>query len=543
MKELSIPDLVDRLRASLRGAGIAAAEEDIGAIAERGFLNGILAFEAAVKASDPADRPDFGPSPGSGYLAPAAPEGDFAREATAADASRAGEAQTGAFGSDGSGPGIVATLGRLRRGELSSYDIVKASLARIEERNGLLNAFTEVRNEAALVEARKADEELRSGSGKAPLQGIPIAVKDIFDVAGMATRAGTSILGSTAALRDSAAVAALRRAGAIIIGKTSLPEFSFSPGSNNDHYGPTRNPHNTERDTGGSSAGSAAAVADAMVLGALGSDSGGSIRIPASFCGLVGWKPAWAWSSLEGAIGLSWSLDTVGVLTMRVEDAMLMGSALGHRPFASFPKTGPGRSPSRALEGLRLGAIRGEGRGRAAADADVLGAWDAGLDLLRQAGALVVDLEMDELPLLRAVNSAILAIEAAALHRNLQVTRLSEYGDFARLGLLAGWAYGPADYLRARQALGALRRRMLARFDTIDLLCSPTMTSEATALGKPPKITFTAPFNALGWPALSLPCGRGATGLPVGLQLVGRPGDEALIFGAAAELEARLAGH
>ncbi len=521
MNELTIADLVERLRGSLRGAGIPASEEDIGAIEERGFLNGILAFEAALKGADPAGRPDFAPSP----------------------AAHDGEASwVGRDMPSHSGEGIAATMRKLRAGELSSFEIVSSSFARIEERNRLIKAFTEVRTEAALAEARKADEELRSGSGKGLLLGIPIAVKDIFDVEGMATRAGTTILGATPALRDSAAVAALRRAGAIIIGKTSLPEFSFSPGSNNDHYGPTRNPRNPERDTGGSSAGSAAAVADAMALGALGSDSGGSIRIPASFCGLVGWKPAWAWSSLEGAVGLSWSLDTVGVLATRVEDAMLMGAALGHRPFASFPKTPAGPSSGRALAGLRIGAIRGEGRGKAPADADVLSAWEGGLAALREAGATIVDLEMDELPILRAVNSAILAIEAAAFHRDMQARHLAEYGDFARLGLLAGWAYGPADYLRARQALGVLRNRMLARFESIDLLSSPTMTSVATALGKPPKITYTAPFNALGWPALSMPCGEGAGGLPVGLQLVGRPGDEASIFDAAFELEARLAG-
>ncbi|MEI6877029.1 MAG: amidase family protein, partial [Spirochaetota bacterium] len=194
------------------------------------------------------------------------------------------------------------------------------------------------------------------------------------------------------------------------------------------------------------------------------------------------------------------------------------------------------------IRGTRVGVVRGEGKGRAAAPDDILAAWERGLDVLRSGGARLVDIEMEELPALRAVNSAILAIEAAARHSEFQRTRLADYGDFPRLGLLAGWAYGPTDLLRARQALATLRVRCLARFDDLDFITTPTMVSEAPPLGRPPKLTFTSPFNALGWPAISIPSGFGETGLPVGLQLVGLPGNDGHLLGVAAFMEENLDG-
>jgi len=533
MKETSLGEIVDRLRINLRVADIVVSDEDLKLIAEKGFLNSVLAFETAIRGGDASDRPEFAPK---------------STASTEADTRMAGHPIAG-FGAgsrirteDPLGGDIVETVRQLRSGETSPLELLEASLARIESRNPSINAFANVRAEEARAEAKAAGEEFARGSIRGPLQGIPVAVKDIFDVEGMATKAGTIILGTETASRDATAVGRLKKAGAIIVGKTRLPEFSFSPGSNNDHYGPTRNPRDPERDSGGSSAGSAAAVADSMALAALGSDSGGSIRIPASFCGVFGWKPAYGWASLEGSVGLSWSLDTLGVLAKSVRDAELLASILADRgPMAETTAwKGSGTTSGRSLAGMRIAAIRGEGRGRPLADPDVLTSWATGLDALRDAGADVVDVEVEEFPALRAINGAILSMEAAALHRDLQAKRLSDYGEFARLGLLVGWAYGPADYLRARQSLGRLRADLSAKFPAVDLYCSPTMTSEATALGKPPKITFTAPFNALGWPAMSVPWGRGAKGLPVGLQLAAEPGGESAILEAAAALEARL---
>lgn len=537
MKELEAADLGERLRGALRDAAIPVSEEDLVALGEKGFLNAVLAFEAALRGENASAPPDFG----GGAAGPGAGDGSV-RPAAEAE----GRARTRAGGAGAASLlelGLIEAGEGLREGRFTPLELLEASLERAAARGAELNAFHSLRADEARVEAAKAGEELRRGEIRGPLHGIPVAVKDIFDLAGRPTRAGSLILGSAPATVDAPLVARLRGAGALIIGKTSLPEFSFSPGSNNEHYGPTRNPHDPERDSGGSSAGSAAAVAEGIVPVALGSDSGGSVRIPASFCGVVGWKPAWGWASLEGTAGLSWSLDTAGTLARSLEDSLLVARVLADP--GKEGRAGPASLAGlrgKGLQGLRIGAIRGEGRGKAPADEASLRAWNRGLALLEARGARIVDLELEELPRLRAMNSAILAIEAAALHRELQARRLADYGEFARLGLLVGWAYGPADYLRARQALGGLRASMLGRFAEVDLLSSPTMTSEAPALGKPPRITFTAPFNALGWPALSLPCGRGEAGLPLGFQLIGRPGDEERIFRAALALEEELGG-
>lgn len=528
MKDLSLSDVTERLRRNLTAAGIEAPDSDLAKLAERGFLNAILAFEVAVRSQGSESFPDF----------PTAEAGRSGTEDQPESISASKSTFRGS-GAASTGEALDLTIAEasllIRQGKLSPLELAKSSLSRIEAGNEVARAFHFVRTEEALAEAAAAEAEISRSGPRGPLHGIPVAIKDIFDIRGLPTRAGTKILGSASASADSSIVERLCSAGAIIVGKTSLPEFSFSPGSNNDHFGPTPNPHNAERDAGGSSSGSASAVARGMVLGALGSDSGGSIRIPASFCGVVGWKPAQAWASMKGTAGLSWSLDTAGVLAKSVEDAVLLAAPLADR--GREATSGKALRSGEGIEGLRIGVIRGEGRGKALADDDVLASWETALVALKSAGALIVDLELDELPGLRAVNSAILAIEAATLHREWQAKRLGDYGEFARLGLLAGWGYGPVDYLRARQALGALRARILSRFESIDLLCSPTMTSEATALGKPPRITFTAPFNALGWPALSFPWGTGATGLPVGVQFAGPPGSEDRIFAATLALE------
>lgn len=532
MKDMTPMELVDRLRLNLRDAAIGVGETDFGLLLEKGFLNSVLAFETAVRDGDASDRPEMLSPPVTRVVGTMDPRSRKLSDSPGPNFSNRRMADErgqdlGLLGTD-----ITETAKRIAARELSPIELVDAALARIGERNDFINAFQFVRADAARFEAEAVQRDIAVSGPKSPLQGIPVAVKDIFDIEGLPTRAGSLILGSAPAKEDSPAVSRLKKAGAIIVGKTSLPEFSFSPGSNNDHFGATRNPLDPERDSGGSSAGSAAAVADGMALGALGSDSGGSTRIPASFCGLVGLKPAWSWSSLGGTAGLSWSLDTLGVLSKSVRDALLVASVLDENEVWQRGLRG---LPS--VSGLRIGAIRGEGRGRALADPDVLKAWEQGLSFLMEAGATIVDIEMEELPQLRAVNGAILAMEAAALHREMQSKHLDKYGEFARLGLLVGWAYGPTDYLRARQLLGRLRAKVLSRFESLDLLCSPTMTSEATLLGRPPKITLTAPFNALGWPAISVPGGRGETGLPVGLQLVAMPGDEASMLASALLVE------
>ena len=206
------------------------------------------------------------------------------------------------------------------------------------------------------------------------------------------------------------------------------------------------------------------------------------------------------------------------------------------------PGSGAIKDHNYDINGTRIGVVRGEGKGRAAAPDDILAAWERGLDVLRSGGARLVDIEMEELPALRAINSAILAIEAAARHQGFQRTRLADYGDFPRLGLLAGWAYGPTDLLRARQALASRRARCLPRFADLDFITTPTLVSEAPPLVRPPMLTFTSPFNPLAWPAISIPAGTGAAGLPVGLHLVGLPGNDERLLTIAAFVEEHIDG-
>jgi aspartyl-tRNA(Asn)/glutamyl-tRNA(Gln) amidotransferase subunit A len=556
MSEVRLETIVDQLRGNLRGAGIALSEADIQSMAERGFLKPVLAFERATKDIPmdlvpeylsawecPEEEEDEGESGGASFPLTAEAE----RRSAAERRPGGGPRQDGLDSTDLLQLPIHQVAPHVRSLEISPRELVEASLRRIEERDPLINAFQLVLADQAREEARLAEDEIRSGRYRGPLHGIPVAVKDILDVAGTPTTAGSIIYSDRVAKADATAVVRLRKAGAIIVGKTRMSEFAYSPGSNNDHYGPTRNPRELDRDTGGSSSGSAAAVADGMVFAALGTDTGGSIRIPASFCGLAGLKPTYGRLSLHGGMSLAWSLDHLGPLARDVSDiAYLVGMLSGYDPLDARSRRQPeadsgawARRPE-GVKGLRVGVLGDDGSGRSLAPDDVLSAWRSGLGALRDAGAVLVDLDLPELQSLRTLNSTILAIEAATLHLSTLRDHLADYGDFPRLRLLAGWAYGPTDFVRAQQGYLVVRHRCDEIFDKVDLLSTPTMSSEAPSLGTPGRLSFTSPFNLLGWPAMSVPCGLGAAGLPLGLQLVGRPWEEATVLLAARAVEAGL---
>jgi aspartyl-tRNA(Asn)/glutamyl-tRNA(Gln) amidotransferase subunit A len=545
VSELWIGTIVDQLRSNLRGAGIELGEAELHAMVEKGYLKPVLAFELATKDLAVDLVPEY--LSAWGY----AQEGDDEKEERPAFRVALPPRKPRIEGGGGEALDLpiheLAPL--LASGELSPVGLVEEALARIEERGGLLNSFQQRLDREAREAARVAEKELRAGRIRGPLHGIPIAIKDNLDLEGSPTRAGSIILGSKPAVRDSTAVARLKEAGAVIVGKTRMSEFAYSPGSNNDHYGSTRNPAGLERDTGGSSSGSAAAVADHMVPAALGTDTGGSIRIPASFCGLVGLKPTYGRLSLAGGVSLAWSLDHLGPLTRSVEDAAIILDALsGYDPRDARTRKltdtplAPGLvgAASRGLAGTRIGVLRDDGSGRSLGSDEALAAWKAGLDVLAAAGAVLVDLDLVELQSLRSLNSTILAIEAATFHLPTLRSRLADYGDFLRLRLLAGLAYGPTDFIRAQQGHLVLRHRCDEIFDRIDVLSMPTMAGEAPCLGTPARLTFTSPFNLLGWPAISIPSGRGKEGLPLGMQLVAKPWDEAGLLQVAAVAEAGI---
>ena len=539
MGESKAPDwMVDRLRANLRAEGIPLAEPDLGRIVELGLLRTATAFEA-MDAGIPHDQlPDHLRGDDDRILVPVPwpdPPDDLA-------AARPDDPQS-----------IAGLAKRIFSREVSPVELVERSLEAIAERDPELNAFQVVLADRARAAALTAEREISKGRYLGPLHGIPVAIKDLFDIAGTPTTAGSRVLDPRPRTSSASAVELLEEAGAVIVGKTRLPEFAYSPGSNNPHYGPTRNPHDPTRDTGGSSSGSGAAVAAGLVTAALGSDTGGSIRIPASQCGIVGLKPTFGRVSLHGAIPLAWSLDHAGPMTHSVVDAALMMDALAgadpgdaRTPAMERPVHGiealPGEWGLRTgVRELRVGVLGNDGESEPLGTRETLEAWNAALRALAKAGATLVPLDLPVLAASRVINYAIIAIEAAVHHRPWLRERQSDYGEFARLRLLSAHAYLPGAYVRAQQARAAVRATMDAIFKRIDVLSTPTMPDGAPLLGVPASTRFTSPFNLLGWPAITVPIGRTGGGLPLGLQLAGRPWDEATVLRAALAVEASVA--
>jgi aspartyl-tRNA(Asn)/glutamyl-tRNA(Gln) amidotransferase subunit A len=523
--------LIDRMRANLREAGIPLEPRDLERIVETGMLQNALAFEA-LEAKLPGDLlPDYlrsrGPAP-----APPAPHASAAAQASRAAAPRADS--------------IAAIAPRLGARAVSAVELTRQSLERIAVRDAALNAFQCVLADRALAAARAADEEIAAGRYRGPLHGVPVAIKDLLALRGTPTTAGSKILAGVPAEADAEAVARLERAGAIIVGKTRMPEFAYSPGSNNPHYGPTHNPHDPSRDAGGSSSGSGAGVADGMMFAALGSDTGGSIRIPAALCGIVGFKPTHGRVSLDGAVPLSWSLDHLGPMTRSVTDAALVLEAIaGYDSKDSRTRAVPvppyARGLDQGVRGLRIGVLGDDGAGEPLGTPEVEAAWRGGLKALAAAGAELVPVDLAALAEMRVVNYALLAVEAAIFHRRWLRERAQDYGEFARIRLLAAHAFGHGALIRAQQARAALRAAVEARCEGLDLLSMPTMPDIAPPLGIPASTRFTAPFNFLGWPALTLPVGRTGAGMPLAMQLVGRPWTEEMVLRAGWVVEAATA--
>ncbi|MGQ9925509.1 MAG: amidase [Chloroflexaceae bacterium] len=521
---------IDRLRANLRALGIPATDADLAGIEARGFLKRLADFERIV-AGVPADTlPDY---LDAGSLP--VPDEAAAPLPAAATAPAPLPAAT-----------LLGGAAAIRAGDATPTALVEAALARIAALDGPLNVFQLVMAEQALADARRAEAELAAGQDRGLLHGLPVAVKDLLDVAGLPTTAGSTILAHSVAASDATAVSRLRAAGAIFVGKTRLSEFAYSPGSNNAHYGDTANPFDPLRDSGGSSSGSAVAVATGMALAALGTDTGCSIRIPAAFCGLVGLKPTWGRTSLAGAVPLSWSLDHLGPLTRSVADAAALlailagpdprdGRTLRHAPPFAYEEL------AAEARGLRVGLVGEDGSGKPLAEEEQLAAARRGAEMLATAGAEVVELNVPELDRLRVLGTAILGIEASAFHLPWLQTRLDAYGEFPRQRLLANFAYTPGDLIRAQQGRAVLRRAIGERLAGLDLLVLPIHPGPIPARGVPASHGLAIPFNCLGWPALSMPAGRGSDGLPLAVQLVARPWQEATLLRAAMVVEQALA--
>lgn len=538
---------VEGLRANLRSAGIPAREEDIARVVAEGYPDRAAVFRAFLASGDDC-IPDYlsgwslaGPGAAGGGKSPA---GSAAAPPPAA--SRAGTDRA-------AWPSTIAELAPLvRAGVISPVELTEQALARIDEGDGRANAFQLVLAEEALAAARRAQAELARGRWRGPLHGIPVAVKDLLAMKDTVTTSGSMIFADHVTGHDAAAVERLRAAGAVIVGKTRLSEFAYWPGSTNPHYGPTPNPRDPTRDAGGSSSGSAAAVARGMVYAALGTDTGGSIRIPAALCGVVGLKPTFGRASLHGCATLAWSLDHVGPLARSVEDAALVLAAIAGpdprdartRPAPPLAAPDPLRDPSEGalrpradLSGLRVGVPRELHLGAPIED-PAARSWAGANRALEQAGATLVEVDLDEIHMLRQVALLTLGVEAAAHHAPWLRTRYDDYGEFCRGRLVAAFTFSAQDFLGAQRLRHWIRERWDAACRRVDLLSLPCQPGVAPRLDMPASTDLTNLFNALGWPAISIPFGGGEHGLPLAVQLVAKPWNEATLLRAARAVEA-----
>jgi aspartyl-tRNA(Asn)/glutamyl-tRNA(Gln) amidotransferase subunit A len=440
----------------------------------------------------------------------------------------------------------------LRSRGVSAVELTRAALERIERLDPQLNAFLRLTGEAALAQARQADAELAAGNDRGPLHGIPIALKDLFLTRGVRTTGGSKVYESFVPEVDSAVGEKLAAAGAVMMGKLNMHELAYGITSSNPHFGPVRNPWNTAHIPGGSSGGSGAAVAAGMVFMAMGSDTGGSIRIPASFCGTAGIKPTYGRVSRYGTLPLGYSLDHMGPLTRTVRDSALVLNAIaGHdrRDPASSRRAVPEFVPEDgcSIRGLRIGIPTEFYFDRL--DAEVEAAV-RGVGLQAEGlGAILKPVQVPDIPGLNAVARVTLLAEASAVLEPFLKDRTLFGADV--LALLDQGRLVPAtDYVNAQRLRRRFRRQFDALWEEVDCLLTPATPAPAPRIGdttvrlggEDEDVRLAATrlvrgINPLGLPALSMPCGITGAGLPIGLQLVGRAFDEATLLRAGAALE------
>lgn len=441
----------------------------------------------------------------------------------------------------------------LRKRRLSAVELATAAISRIDRTNSSLRAFITVTAGYALERARVADVELRTGRDRGPLHGIPIAVKDLFATRGVLTTAGSKVFANLVPEYDSTTVERLEKAGAVMLGKLNMHELAYGITSANPHFGAVRNPWNPEHSPGGSSGGSAVAVAANIVYAAMGTDTGGSIRIPAAFCGTVGLKPTYGRVSRHGVLPLAYSLDHVGPLTRSVYDAALMLNAIAgfdarddsssHHPTVDFTPEEGG-----SIRGLRIGFAQNFFFERL--DHDVESSVRGACARAESLGAVVKPVVVPDMAAINAIGRMILLAEASA-HMEPYLRERHRIGPDVLSLLEQGRLVAATDYINAQR----LRRRARQRFDLlwreVDCLLTPTTPNAApradaqsVRLGGTEEDVRLATtrlvrgINVLGLPALSMPCGLNGSGLPIGLQIIGPAFEEALILRVGAALEA-----
>jgi len=447
---------------------------------------------------------------------------------------------------------------RLRSRALSPVELLEDLLARIE-RFGVLNAFITVTGAEARAQARAAEEEIAAGRYRGPLHGIPVSLKDLIDTQGIRTTCGSRILADRIPAEDATVAVRLRAAGAVLLGKTALHEFAYGVTTNNPHFGPTRNPWHLDRIPGGSSGGSGAAVASGLGPVSLGTDTGGSIRIPAALCGVVGLKPTYGRVSRHGVFPLAWTLDHVGPLTRTVEDAALVlqaiagpdekdPSTLGY----SVPDLGGGLR--RPVAGMRVGVLSDEFHRQVSGD--VAERFQAALEVLTGLGIKLEEVQFPRPSEARTAALAVILAEAASVHERWLHDRPQDYGTETLDLLRRGQLLSATQYLRAQKVRALMLREVGDLLTSRIALVLPTVPVVAPAIGQTAVTVggrsgedrgvltqLVRLINFVGFPAVSVPCGFGEDGLPVGLQVVGRPMDEPSVLAIALAFERATPWH
>ena len=433
--------------------------------------------------------------------------------------------------------------------EISPVEIIEAHLTRIDATEPVLNSFITLLADQARKSARQAEKDIQAGRYKGPLHGIPVALKDLYNTGGVRTTSGSRIFDTFIPTEDCTVAAKFHQAGAILLGKLNMHQFAYGPTGENPDYGHMHNPWNPDMVTGGSSGGSGSAASAGQCTITTGSDTGGSIRIPAALCGIVGLKPTYGLVSRYGLSSLSWSLDHPGPMTRTVEDtAITMNVIAGHDPkdVASAKVDIPDYTSALTgdVKGLRIGIVKEYFE--APLDPQVRKAVMDAISLLESMGAEIKEVSYPMFNQSQAISSTVLMAEATAYHRDLLEKDGHQLYEPVRQRLEAGLFISAAEYLRAQQARSIFDQQGRRLLDEVDLLAGPTepvtapeiLASKVMAgeqeVGVVGALTqYTRPYNINGFPAISVPCGFSDDGMPIGLQLAGRPFDELTVLRAA----------
>lgn len=439
---------------------------------------------------------------------------------------------------------------KIREGETSSLAVMESLLRRISSLDPQIQAYLTVSHEHALAGAQQKDREIGAGKNSGSLHGVPLALKDNIETKGLRTTNGAKQLYDNTPAADAVIVRKLKKAGAIIFGKLNMHEIALGGTTDNPHYGFTRNPWDGSRIPGGSSGGSAAAVAAGMCPASFGTDTAGSIRIPAALCGIVGLKPTLGRVSRSGVFLLSWSMDCVGPITRSVRDAALLLEVIG-----GFDSKDPATSRKRLpryteelegeVKGIRVGICKDYYSDLV--EPDVHHAFQGAIAEISRLGTHIVELPLNlERAHVSAAHEIILASEAATYYEPHLRANIGDFGLDVRLRLQRGLAIPAVHYLKAQQVRTVIQQRFRDFFDQIDVMASPTVAVPAPLRGqqtvpaggverslREALVSLTLPVNLVGFPAITVPCGFSSHGLPIGLQLVGRPFDEATLLRVA----------